>query len=108
MSKLIKLNNKDITDLTIDEIQQNADKLEITKDKIKMVKQIGNEVLTFVMNSYKNGSFITIGKVNVPKKKSDYEETILKMLKEGYTQTKIAFKLGISQSLVSKIKRKQK
>lgn len=25
MSKLIKLNNKDITDLTIDEIQQNAD-----------------------------------------------------------------------------------
>lgn len=108
MSKLIKLNNKEIADLTIDEIQQNADKLEITKDKVKMVKQIGNEVLTVVINSYKEGRFMTIGKVNMPKKKSDYKETVLEMLKEGYTQTEIAFKLGISQSLVSKIKRKLK
>lgn len=108
MSKLIKLNNKDIADLTIDEIQQKADKLEITKDKIKMVKQIGNEVLTVVINSYKDGRFMTVGKVNVPKKKSDYKETVLKMLNEGFTQTEIASRLGISQSLVSKIKRKHK
>lgn len=108
MSKLIKLDNKDIADLTIDEIQQNADKLEITKDKIKMVKQIGNEVLTVVIDSYKDGSFMTVGKVNVPKNKSDYKETVLKMLEEGCTQTDIALRLGISQSLVSKIKRKHK
>ena len=46
MSKLVKvkkINKKEIADLTIDEIQQTADKVEITKDRIRMIKQIENE-----------------------------------------------------------------
>lgn len=111
MSKLVKvkkINKKAIADLTIDEIQQTADKVEITKDRIRMIKQIENEVLTVEINSYEDGVFRTIGKVNLPEKKSDLEKTVLKMLNEGYKQDDIAFMLGISQSLVSKIKRKHK
>ena len=111
MSKLVKvkkINKKAIADLTIDEIQQTADKVEITKDRIRMIKQIENEVLTVEINSYEDGVFRTIGKVNLPEKKSDLEKTVLKMLNEGYKQNDIAFRLGISQALVSKIKRKYK
>lgn len=111
MSKLVKvkkINKKEIADLTIDEIQQTADKVEITKDRIRMIKQIENEVLTVEINSYEDGVFSTIGKVNLPEKKNDLEKTVLKMLNEGYKQNDIAFRLGISQALVSKIKRKYK
>ena len=111
MSKLVKvkkINKKEIADLTIDEIQQTADKVEITKDRIRMIKQIENEVLTVEINSYEDGVFSTIGKVNLPEKTSDLEKTVLKMLNEGYKQNDIAFRLGISQALVSKIKRKYK
>ena len=111
MSKLVKvkkINKKEIADLTIDEIQQTADKVEITKDRIRMIKQIENEVLTVEINSYEDGVLSTIGKVNLPEKKSDLEKTVLKMLNEGYKQNDIAFRLGISQALVSKIKRKYK
>ena len=104
MNKLMKFNNNDLGKLTLEEIQKNADKVEITKDRLKIQKQMGNEILTVQIDSYPDGNFMTLGNIEMPKNKSDYRETVLMMLNQGYKQNDIAFKLGISQTLVSKIK----
>ena len=104
MNDLIKFNNKSLANLTMAEIQQTADKIEITKEKIKLQKKVDNTLLTIQIDSYEEGTFTTFGKVVLPDKKSDYTDTVLSMLSNGEKQKDIAFKLGISQSLVSKIK----
>lgn len=108
MNKLIKFNNNDLGKLTLEEIQQTADKVEITKDKVKIQKQMGSEILTVQIDAYPDGNFMTLGKVEMPERKSDYTETVLIMLSQGYKQKDIAFKLGISQTLVSRIKNNAK
>lgn len=108
MNKLINFNNNDLGKLTLEEIQKNADKVEITQNTIKIQKQIRNEILTIQINSYPDGNFTTLGKVEIPERKSDYTETVLMMLSQGYKQKDIAFTLGISQTLVSRIKNNAK
>ena len=73
-----------------------------------MQKKIGNELLTVQIDMYPEGNFMTYGRVDLPAKKSDYTETVLQMLNEGHKQKDIAFNLGISQALVSKIKNNSK
>ena len=56
MNKLINFNNNDLGKLTLEEIQKNADKVEITQNTIKIQKQIRNEILTIQINSYPDGN----------------------------------------------------
>lgn len=51
---------------------------------------------------------MTSGKIEMPEMKSDYKEILLMILNQGYKQKDIAFKLGILQTLVSKIKNNTK
>lgn len=105
MNSLIK---KDIQNMTLAEIQNDADEIIIKKNQLKIQKRTNDEIITIQIDSFPDGQFMNLGRVKQPEKKSDLKETILMLLEQGFKQKDIAFKLGISQSLVSKIKKKSK
>ncbi len=105
MNSLIK---KDIQNMTLAEIQNDADEIIIKKNQLKIQKRTNDEIITIQIDSFPDGQFMNLGRVKQPEKKSDLKETILMLLDQGFKQKDIAFKLGISQSLVSKIKKKYK
>lgn len=105
MNSLIK---KDIQNMTLAEIQNDADEIIIKKNQLKIQKRTNDEIITIQIDSFPDGQFMNLGRVKQPEKKSDLKETILMLLDQGFKQKDIAFKLGISQSLVSKIKKNYK
>ncbi|MCS6133265.1 hypothetical protein DWV13_16890 [Clostridium botulinum] len=90
--------------MTLEQIKKFANKVVIEKDSIKMQKITPNQVSTIENKQYKDTNITTISNTDMPKLKKDLKETILPMLTNGIKQKDIAFKLNVSQTLVSNIK----
>lgn len=97
--------NKNIENMTLSEIQQSADKVIIDGNKVKMQKKTQDKTVTIEIRNYADTKTMMMTDTNMPNRKKDLRETVLMMLAEGHRQEDIAFTLGISQTLVSNIKR---
>ncbi len=97
------LMDKNIADLTLNQLSEMADKIVISKNTTKIQKKVDNKVLTVQIKSYPTGESITATRHDISDNKT-VQETIKEKLNNGARQSDVALELGVSQSYVSKVK----
>jgi hypothetical protein len=98
--------NKEIGNMTVNELQATADKVEINGNKIKLQKKEGSIIAKMEITSYPTGQQKTIS-INDTSDKEKVRETVEIRLANKDLQKDIAFDLGMTQGNVSKIKNRK-
>lgn len=98
--------NIDIGNMTINELQSIADKVEINKNSIKLQKKEENKVSRIKFTDYPTGKEMSIS-INDTSDKEKVRETVDKRLANKDLGKDIAFDLGMSGSKVSRIKNRK-
>ena len=95
--------NADIENMTLKELQSQADKILIEGNKTKIQKKLDDKVIKIEITNYPTGQKREISFNDISDKDKLYEAIRMK-LDEKQSQADIALDLGVSQSYVSKVK----
>lgn len=95
--------NSFIGNMTLNQLIENSKKFSYEKNKINIITETDDKILSIELTEYPNGSNQNIYCFEKLNNKKDYKNTIEIMREEGMSQTEIAHKLGISQGYVSKL-----
>ncbi|MEK4078256.1 helix-turn-helix domain-containing protein [Paenibacillus sp. FSL M7-0656] len=98
-----------IGDVTLNELMKMKDvEVSIKDNTLKAKKITPTETLTLEVKLYPDGIEKTERIINRPYKKKELRATVVQFLREGKTQSEIAYILDMSQSYVSKLIKKAK
>lgn len=99
--------NADIENMTLKELQSQADKVLISGNKTTIQKKLDDKVVKIEIINYPTGQERKVS-FNDVSNRENLDKTIrMKLAEKKSSQADIALELGVSQSYVSKVKNKK-
>lgn len=96
--------NADIENMTLKDLQSQADKVLITGNKTTIQKKLNGKVVKIEIVNYPAGQERKVSFNDVSDREKLDETIRMKLAEKKSSQSDIAIELGVSQSYVSKVK----